>query len=335
MVAGGYQESVNGIGYRYPTGGGATELVVGGSNSGWQSMNASTDGGLTWAKRRRTNTYAYAGSSNTVNGGSGDKIFATFKTPDIGNPYLYVDAWAGVSPGNWASAPDNKSTTTESDISGVSNAGVAVGRRKDSGGVYQNYVLTYDGDGGLAATYTAGLNGTNAGQLWDIADDGSLAGGASPQTGKTGLWAYVRDMATGSVYELPTANPSARSATNSLVYGMAPNGDYAVGMDFTAGIEKAVLWNISDANPNNWTVLDLTDWASGQGILGPFTGNLRRAYAVGIDPNSGDPVITGVGVASSLEANGWTGFVLTVPEPGTVTLLAIGGLVLLLLRRRR
>jgi hypothetical protein len=202
-----------------------------------------------------------------------------------------------------------------------------------NGGVVSNYVLTYDGDGGLGAAFTNGLDGTTAGSLWDIADDGSYAGGQSPQTGKTGMWAYVRDMTNGNVFELPTANPSAAFASNSIVYGMSPDGNYAVGMDFTgAGIEKAVLWNLNDPNPANWTVLDLTQFAIDEGILGPFTGNLRRAIAMGLNAQ-GQPVITGVGFAPTLDGAGWTGFVLTVPEPTSLVLLALGGLALM--RRRR
>jgi len=142
-------------------------------------------------------------------------------------------------------------------------------------------------------------------------------------------------MSDGSTYLLPTANPSVDYASASIVYGMSADGNYAVGTDATSGVEKAVLWDIRDADPGNWTVLDLTEWADVHGILGPFTGNLRRAIAMGINPDTGIPVITGVGYASSLEASGWTGFVFEVPEPSTVTLLVIGGLALLLLRRWR
>lgn len=331
-VAGSAQGSVNGIGYRYPLGGGATELVIGGSNSGWESMNASTDGGLTWAKRRRTNTHAYGGGSNTVAGTGGDLIYATFQTPGSTTPQLYIDAWAGGSPGNWASAPDTKGTSSESSINGVSSTGVAVGRRKVSN-VFNNYVLTFDGDGGLGATFTAGLDGTNVGSLWDIADDGSYAGGMSPvsdASARPGEFPYIRKMSDGTVTELPNLGGGAYGGTNGIVYGMSPDGKYAVGMDHTTGVELAVLWDLNDLN--NITVTDLTAYATSQGILGAFTGNLRRAYAMGIN-GSGERVITGVGYASSIEASGWSGFVLTIPEPATLAFLALGGLAML--RRRR
>lgn len=326
-IAGGYQDSVNGIGYRYPAAGGQ-ELLIGGANAGWQSMNTSTDGGMTWAKNRRTNTHAYAGGSNTVSGsGTGDKSFATFFTPASTTPNLYVDAWNDLG---WASAPDLKGTTTESAVNGVSDAGVAVGRRKVSN-VYNNYVLTYENDGGLTAVFTAGLDGTNVGSLWDIADNGTYAGGMSPVSdGRPGEFAYIRDMSDGSVIELPNLGGATLGGTNSIVYGMAPNGEWAVGMDHTNGLELAVLWDLRDLN--NITVTDLTAFATNAGILGPFTGNLRRGYAIGIN-GLGEPVITGIGFAESLEASGWTGFVMTVPEPTSLLLLGLGGLALM--RRRR
>jgi hypothetical protein len=344
-VAGSAQTSVLGIGYRIPAGGGATELVIGGDNSGWQSMNASTDGGLTWTKRRRTSGtptgyagLAYGGGpGNTVCGTGTDIMFSTCQTPGSTTPTLYVDAWTGGSPGNWvrppALQPDSKGTTTESNICGVSNAGVAVGRRKDAGGVFQNYVLTYDGDGGLAAAFTNGLDGTTHGSLWDIADNGSRAGGMSPVSGgRLGDWPYIRNMSSGAVTELPRLGGTYEAAgTMGIVYGMSPNGDYAVGMDYSYGNELAVLWDLRDANPANWTALNLTAFANSQGVLGAFSGNLRRAYAVGVDA-LGQPVVTGYGYAPTIQA-GWTGYVMTVPEPTAVMLLALGGL--LVMRRRR
>jgi hypothetical protein len=334
-IAGGYQDAVYGIGYRTPAAGGPVELVIGGPNSGWESMNASTDGGLTWVKRRRSGTPTAnpygGGPSNTVSGGStGGMIYATFKTPNSNTPQLYIDAW---NDAGWASAPDTKGTTTQSDIIGVSNNGVAVGRRKDGAGLYQNYVLTFDGDGGLGAAFVPGLDGTNHGELWDIADDGSVAGGVSPTPTDSRVNAFIRDMTSGNVFDLPElGGPNTDLNTVNRVYGVGPNGDYAVGMDYTYGIELAVLWDISDPDPANWTVTDLTQFATDNGILGDFTGNLRRAYAVGVD-GDGNPVITGYGYASALDADDWTGYVLTLPEPSSLGLLALGGLALL--RRRR
>jgi hypothetical protein len=208
-------------------------------------------------------------------------------------------------------------------MNGVSNAGVVVGVR---GGLA--YKLTYEGDGGAAATFVnAAPDGSQNATLYDIADDGSIMGGMGTWATKTGNWAFVYDGVTST--KLPDLGGSSVTATNSAVYSIAPNSDYAVGMDYSKGYELAVLWDLRDMG--NIKVTDLTQFAAANGILGAFDGNLRRATAVGID-QAGNPVIAGIGFASSLEANGWTGYVMTVPEPATVCLLALGGLVL---RRRR
>jgi hypothetical protein len=54
-----------------------------------------------------------------------------------------------------------------------------------------------------------------------------------------------------------------------------------------------VLWDTGDANPANWTVLDLTERAAAEGILGGFVA-LNRALSIGTN-TVGDPVITGWG----------------------------------------
>jgi hypothetical protein len=96
------------------------------------------------------------------------------------------------------------------------------------------------------------------------------------------------------------------------------------------GAEKAVLWDTGAANSANWKVLDLTDRATSEGILGGFIGNLRRAYSVGTNA-AGNPVITGYGVWSS---DGGTnsyirGFVMvvssaTVPQPKITSITGAG-----------
>jgi hypothetical protein len=100
------------------------------------------------------------------------------------------------------------------------------------------------------------------------------------------------------------------------------------------GTEKAALWDTGDPNPANWTVVDLTDFATSQGIIDGWV-RLTRAYSVGINPSTGNPVATGLGVWSpdggtTLYTRAW---IMEVPEPTTLTFLALGGM--LLSRRRR
>lgn len=316
IVAGAYQKTVDGIGYW--TDGTTTKVVTEGNNAGSVAMNCSADGGTSWSKIRRTGTTYYGSGNNRMAGTStGNLLHGVYQTS---NQQLFIDSFNGTT---FAAAPDSKGTTNDTTMNGVSNAGVVVGVR---GGLA--YKLTYQGTGGAAAAYVnAAPDGSQNATLYDIADDGSIMGGMGTWATKTGSWAFVYDGVTST--KLPDLGGSSVGLTNSAVYSIAPNGDYAVGMDYSKGYELAVLWDLRDMG--NIKVTDLTQFAAANGILGAFDGNLRRATAIGID-QAGNPVIAGVGFASSLEANGWTGYVMTVPEPATVCLLALGGLVL---RRRR
>lgn len=329
VIGGGYNESVDGIGYW--TDGTTTKVVVVGANSGWQSMNAwdistNWDGVTHWEKNRRTSTHAYIGSgTNRVAGTSdGTLLHAVFQTH---NTQLYIDTYTGVDNGSGlmlVTTPDKKGTTENATMHGISNAGLAVGTR---GG--RLYTLQYTGSGGGSAAFVnAAPNGSDEGTFYDIADDGSIMGG-SGRSFLPGNWAFVYD-GTRSI-QLPTLTlGDTLYATMGVVYGISPNGEYAVGMDYSMGREMAVLWDLRDLD--NIVAIDLTAYATEHGILGPFDGNLRRATAIGINAD-GNPVITGIGYAQTLEANGWTGFVLTIPEPATLTFLGLGALALL--RRRR
>jgi hypothetical protein len=189
-------------------------------------------------------------------------------------------------------------------------------------GVARNYVSQYDGDGGLSGNYFPNGLRANAGggenrnaELWAVSANSNAsdnrAGGKSEVDGRTGRWPFILDDFTGSdtgtATELPTFDNSEHGfATNGIVYGLSADGRYAVGMDYTLGLERAVLWDL-----DLMVELDLTQYAIDQGIIGDFGGNLRRAYAVGVN-DSGEPVVTGWGFDDVEVAV--RGFVLTVHD---------------------
>jgi hypothetical protein len=335
---GSYLGSVTGIGYRQPVGG-PQELVLHGSDAGWHGMPASTDGGVTWSKRRRTffpnsNSAPDFGPYNTLGGNTtSDKAYAALWWQSGGTYRQYVDEMSG-NPWTWQI--DSKDAPTEAKMHGCSSAGLAVGYRKDVNGK-QAYRCQFDGDGGLAAGWVTDLDADGQSVLYDASDDaevntptGRVGGFSQVSDARTGWFPYVYDYDTSTASELPILVPGEDYATTGVVYGMAPDGRYAVGMDYSNGIELAVMLNLTDPNPANWTVLDLTQFATDNGILGNFTYNLRRATAMGYN-DQGQPVITGRGVINNpIE---YRAFVLTIPEPATLSFLALGGLMLL--RRRR
>jgi len=86
---------------------------------------------------------------------------------------------------------------------------------------------------------------------------------------------------------------------------------------------------------DNTQCIDLTEYAQNNGILGSWT-RLTRGYSVGesFDEFGNEyAVITGIGVNGGVTR----GFVMSVmiPEPSTLSLLALGGLAMLARCRRK
>ncbi|MBI4580755.1 MAG: PEP-CTERM sorting domain-containing protein, partial [Planctomycetes bacterium] len=177
--------------------------------------------------------------------------------------------------------------------------------------------------------FVNGLDGTFLGEGFAVSGDGTRAYGMSPVSdGRPGNWPFMitNPGASQTIVELPTFPDTGGSVTNGVVYGASMDGQYASGMNYR-GTEKAVLWDTV-----NMTITDLTDYFSGQGMLGNFT-RLSRAYSVAAD-GSGNIWVTGQGVwtPDGGATNYTRGFVALIPEPSTMLFLGLGGLALL--RRR-
>ena len=101
-----------------------------------------------------------------------------------------------------------------------------------------------------------------------------------------------------SIARLPDFSDAAREPGTTWAvtpFGCSADGRYAVGVCYRGADkgERAVLWDTGNADTNKWTVLDLTDVAAAEGILGSFN-KLERAYSVGVNA-SGKPVVAGCG----------------------------------------
>jgi hypothetical protein len=330
LLAGSYMSTATGVAYRKNPISGAKELMIGGKmSSGQVGMFRSTDMGATW-----TRPYATAGSAP-----------GTGASNSVGGNMSSDNAWLGWAEGTTSysishvagdpttSDTSTKSVTQKNQIWGVSNTGRAAADRKDAGGIYQNLWLGYVTGGGTATqNFFAGLDGTLHGVPGSMSGDGTAVFGQSPKTGDTVNNYGYKYVVGGSTTALPELPGTGGSTSRAFLYGASEDGNFAVGMQYV-GMERAALWyNLNDPNPAHWRVLDLTDWATANlpGSMGAFTGNMRRAYSVGVNAQ-GAPVITGMGWSNELAAT--RGFVITVPEPATMAFLALGGLALL--RRRR
>jgi len=326
MVAGSYMSEPRGIGYR--TVSGVKQLVMGGKQSSAQlGMFVSSDDGATWTRPYSTGGSAPGYGGYNIVGGSGatDTAWMTWNegTTSYSVTRIY-DSTSGTA---------TKSSTQSVYANGVSNTGRAACARKDSTGTKQNVYLDFTTDGGTAAQNIFNNTvGNTYGQSTAMSWNGNQVYGQAPVlSGSTTNFPYAYTVG-GSMTTLPVLPGTSGSVSLAYIYGAGDN--VAVGMDYR-GMEKAAIW--WKTNSGAWQVTDLTDLATSLGILDGFTGNLRRAYTVGVDPATGHYVVGGMGVyyASGSTVALTRGFVMTLPfpEPATMAFLALGGLALL--RRRR
>jgi hypothetical protein len=339
----------NGIGYR--TSGGNTELVVSGNTSSGPAEFMTVNGGTSWGAKRRNSSTTFSpssmGAANQLGSRLGTDVYYVSSSKDAQNQPVWLNQGSGAWVASIAYSSKGLSGGDRGIMYGVSSIGRAVGRRGGTSASYKAYVLDYAA--GTPANYyintlNDGLNGatTTLGELWSVSGNGKALFGRSFLTGTSGTYYGFKTTLSGSgaatqgaVNTLPLLPGTAGSTSLQVPYGASWDGSYAVGMDYV-GTEKAALWDTSDPNPANWTVTDLTVLASSLGILDGFT-RLSRAYSIGVVPGSGEKVVTGEGVWSP---DGGTtlftrAFVMVIPEPGTISLLALGLFGLLALRRRK
>lgn len=340
--------SATGVGYR--TYNSQVQLIVSGLTTSGMTDWMTTDGGQTWDVKRRMANYGTAPWAVPAANGLGasittDIFYDAFR--DNVN-YLRLEKMWGAWPpstnvGTMTIDAKSVPTSNPASINGVSASGRAVGYRQSGSGsaTRQNYVMdTTGGFGSGTVFFFNGLDGTTLGEAHAVSADGSVIFGRSPtltnSTERVGYKALFSGQTQLSIERLPMFGDEGGSTSLQIPYGCTPDGKIAVGMDYR-GMEKAVLWDTSDPNPANWWVLDLTSQAAGEGILGGFI-RLSRAYSVGIDPNTGERVITGEGIWSpDGGATLYTrAFVMNViPEPGSTLLLGLGALMFLFRLRRR
>jgi hypothetical protein len=321
-----YALVANGVGYRtaldpiYATN--RTELIISGMSSGFATEWMTADGGISYGPKRRNASDNYStlmGTANQVGSSlSSDTYYVTH-----GNSNLKSILCVGQGIGQWLVTYNEYRKGTSADWGatlGISASGRAVGWRAVGATKTQtakrNYMLTYP----ASPAFFNGLAGDNYGEPMSISADGNTVFGRSGIVTDTNTFYGYKTTFTstpltnnattqGPVSALPEFSDTAGSVARSVPYGCTADGKYGVGMQYR-GQERAVIWDTSNADPNIWTVLDLTDLARNNGFLGDFTLNLRRAYSAGTN-GAGDIVVTGWGVNSGVAVRG---FVMTVPK---------------------
>jgi hypothetical protein len=312
---------VSGVCYR--TNGSQQEIIVGGLAAGWDSSLMTTNGtGFSSVVR-----YTYDGSGqrpvqgpvNMRAAGGGDSFFDVWwDVQSLGQ--VFIGKFSGPWPATLTPTPDLWDTYSVGingnvQINGISGTGRAVGYWDSASSVFD-----WTGTGTATLWQFTTLDGSTVGQAFSISADGTIIFGRSTVSDfftRPGTWPFKATFdgtmpgpATQlGINELPSFPDTVGSTGSAGVpYGCTADGEYAVGMSYRYA-ERAVLWDTSDPNSAKWTVLDLMDFATAQGIAGDFT-DLGRAYSVGVTAG-GDIIITGIGTA-----NGYTrAFVMTVPKP--------------------
>lgn len=330
---------VTGVGYRVLTNLSPpqTQLVLAGlATNGRFTAWMSTNRGITWA-----NMVQYPSGpqkpamplANALAGTGMDAFYAIWADEGTGT----TDNWGlrvGRFAGPWPASPVwNQKDVPQPDtcrVNGVSGTGRAVGwRRNGTTGAYINYVADWVATNGPVIWSFSGLDGTTAGRAFAVNADGTVIFGSSPPglpgiTNHHGYKAVFAATYPGpavrlGIQMLPNFPDSGGSSVVAMPHGCTPDGGFAVGVNYRAGIETAVLWDTRSADPSLWTVTDLTEVMHAIGTVGVFA-RLLRAYAVATNA-VGNLVITGFGLDTNSPAR-LRAFLISLDPPRAVLVSA-------------
>ena len=330
VLATGQSSTASGVCYRES--GGQQQIIVGGLAAGWNAdycfTNGSPSGAFIGSCRRDfydtgdNHPKPVTGIANTRTSGGGDVFWGAWtEVAALNGLFAAVSRVSGDWQGQSTTVTNDYDTSTgaKSAIYGVSGTGRAVGVISGLNGC----VWDWTGSGTPTVWQFNGMDGTLSEVPFAISADGTIIFGrsySSDPINRPHLWPYKATFDTNmpgpatqlSINELPgfpdTVPSAGTPGSAGLPYGCTADGKCAVGYSYR-GFETAVLWDTSNPDPAKWTVLDLMQFATAQGIAGSFM-SLDRAYSIGVTA-AGDLAITGYGIIDYEQH----AFLLTIPRP--------------------
>ena len=330
-------QATTAIGVGYRTFGGSQELIIAGLSSGYVTEWMTMDGGATFGIKRRNTSYTLnnvTSYNNLGSPGDTDEYFVTSRTSN--QLQLDINRGNGAWPATITTSA--KSVTSQARMQGIGATGAAVGSRVN-GSLRSNYRMDFNPAGSPFNAYFRGLvtvaGSENQGEAWDVSDNGLyVCGWSGLGTDTANSYAYKATFA-GTTWVrtdlLPVTGLEVGSTAKTVSYGISPDGRWIGGGSYQ-GVYHAMLWDTADANPANWTYVDLNNLARDAGF---FTSDgwsrLYRVFSIGLESGTGRPVVAGEGVYNGVSR----GFVWVVPEPSVTALIGLGLSGLLVFRRRK
>lgn len=317
----------------WKSGAGGVGNGAGAAGNGWDYRNVPPSGG-------QATLGGTQGQIRRIDGTSFYNLGKNASSADVGISYAVTASTGSAVSDTW-SLVFGGATTKAGTVNGISANGIAVGEMRANFGTFSGIRRAYihDSLGVLLLPGIAGRSDQRA-QGFGISADGKTAVGLARWTDADTYEfpAYWTDPTGTGVWSSKKLGRLASYTSSSVAYAADETGRYIVGYEYpntTVG-ETSCFWDTTDVDINGVPKVHLiTDYLTGLGIdWAAEWKSFGRMY--GVSTVDGKTVMVGTGAYWTDEtktASYTRGFVLVIPEPATLSFLALGALAML--RRRR
>ncbi len=187
----GSTKAVSGICYRLDTNQTPAQLqiICDTEAAGWRAYFMTTNVGLTWNRTLMNSTYAYStygglpGNNSLAGTTNGDVFISVFRNSGKTAVYALYNSnlWDSVTAPLWKEVNKSVNSPSTVDATGISATGRVVGRRTDGDAISRNNFWDWPPASGTSYQPVV-LDGTTAGQIWSISQDGNTIFGWSHLT---------------------------------------------------------------------------------------------------------------------------------------------------------